>query len=263
MTELDCDFICSKLADFLSVTSNKLIEVVQIYEKPIETALDTTQLGRDLFLGYLRYMMKKHRAGKAWGGDFCVDDLQVTDGCIFEITKDTIVDATRRAMEADMKQLAKLLVQYYETSSGSLPCYFTQLQSDMDNCFESLGQYNSGKTKKFHKCLESHLALKSAVARGHLFLDLYRVSLLISKVEFQNLQTFIRSPEIVLVWTSQAKKHPVLRKTLGEGLDKEDTRPDSTTQSTPTKGKVYENNLDHLLVFLRHVAQHGADHSKV
>lgn len=267
-----CHFLCRKLADFLRVESNKLTEVVYICKESAETALDTTQLGRDLFLGYLCYMMEKHRAGKAWNGDFCIDDLQVMDGCIFRIAKDTTVHASRRAMAADMKKLVELLMQYYRTSSVSLPCYFTELQSDMENCFESLGQYNSVETMKFHKYLKSHLALKSAMARGHLFLDLYRIRLLISKVDFINLQAIIRSPEIEFFWITEAKKHHILLKILDEGFDKRDIRTDTTTQSTPAedsknyssdKGKDYSDSLDHLLLFVRHVVQHGADRAKV
>lgn len=270
MTEMICHFICRKLVDFLRFESKNLIEVVRFYEKSTETALDTTPLGRDLFLGYLRYMTKKHRAGKAWNGDFCIGDLEVMDGCIFEITKDTTVHASCQAMEADMKKLVEILVQFYQISPGSMPCYFAELQSDMYYCFESLGQYNSAKTVKFHKYLESHLALKSAMARSHLFLDLYRVRLSISKDDFQKLQNITRRS--ALFWISEAKKNCVLSKTLGEGVDKSDTRTDRTTQSTTEKdnesdsdddGTTYANNLDHLLLFIRHVAQHGADHTKV
>jgi hypothetical protein len=55
---------------------------------------------------------------KSWNGSLRIDDLQlqVQNGCIFEISKIATTEATREAMAKDMNLLVELLSRYYRTT---------------------------------------------------------------------------------------------------------------------------------------------------
>ncbi|KAL6846866.1 hypothetical protein ACP4OV_022719 [Aristida adscensionis] len=153
-------------------------------------------------------------------------------------------------MANDMSQLADLLLKYY-MSEDCLPAYFKDLFGTMRGCLKDIETYNSDKTISFRKYLLSYLSLKTAMARGHLFLDLYRVRQGVGKDDYKELTDLLGSMSTTTNWADGVSKdkHPMLAEVYRFGVKEDD-------------GKPYFNNFDDLLIFIRHATQHGPDHTK-
>lgn len=232
-----------------------------------------------MFLGFLLFVIEKHRTGKSWNGDLSIEDLEVVNRSTFEIAKEASARATRESMANDLKKLLELLKRHFQTTEGRLPVYFANLFSDIHDCLDHLDTYNSDITTEFQNHLLSHLALKSEMTRAHLFLDLYRVHQGLGKDDHKNLRNILTSFGATGAnsLVTAVEKHPVLKQVLSHGFNP-DTSTDKTSKNTTEKASVstskdeaksvkknkrYEGHLEHLLLFIRHVIQHGPDHTKV
>lgn len=168
--------LCSiqALAVFKQNKTNVLVDEVQIYINPHDIVLVLTELGRNLYLGFLWSVIRQHKREKSWNEILSIEDLQVQNGPVFEISKEALVDATSKSMAEDFKKLAELLMASFQ-KPGLCPVYFDRLEDDLSRSFEKQGTCGlDQQTITFHRYLLSHLALKSAMARGHLWLDLYQ-----------------------------------------------------------------------------------------
>uniref|UniRef100_A0A0D9VB98 Uncharacterized protein n=1 Tax=Leersia perrieri TaxID=77586 RepID=A0A0D9VB98_9ORYZ len=259
------------LIDFLAQPHNKIVETIRVHDPKGELVACTTDLGRRLFLGFLMCVINEHKKGHSWCGEFTIHDLIVKYSSSFEISKIPSANASPHAMSEDMKQLADILQKHIRTSEGYLPGYFGTLYSDMRNCIGELSSFNSVKTIEFYKYLSSHLALKSAMTRGHLFLDLYRVHQAIGKSARKDLLFLLKAMSPEEDWIGLTRKHPLLKKvseygvvedkTEASGSETQDDGSDDNTEEMMTRTS-YSPHLSHLLMFIRHVTEHGPDHTK-
>lgn len=238
------------------------METARIYDPNGSLVADSTKLGRRVFLGFLIYIINQHKDGRSWCGEFSIDDLLVRNESTFGITKAASSHASCKAMAKDLKQLAKILEKHFRTAQGQVPGYFIKLFSELKESAGELGQYNSEKTRKFHKYLSSHLALRSAMSRRHLFMDLFRAYQLLGKTAKKDLISLLGSMFPEDEWLDQVDKHQMFIKVSEYGIVEGDADKASNSQDQKKK-RSYSGDLLDLLVFIRHVTEHGADHTKV
>lgn len=235
------------------------MDEVHIHGKAKDIVLVLTELGRNLYLGFLRFVIIQHKRGKSWNGILNIEDLQVRNGSVFEISKEALVDATQKSMAEDFKKLSELLKPFFQ-KPGLCPAYFDHLEDDLSGSSKKLGTCASDlRTITFHKYLLSHLALKSAMARGHLWLDLYRVFQGLGRDDQHRVRHNLLCCGLKQDWTTDIDKNPMLNGVYLEGLKPKDGNAKEAKKSSIA----YLNNLQHLLFFIRHVAQHGPDYTKV
>ncbi|XP_072151479.1 uncharacterized protein [Setaria viridis] len=145
----------------------------------------TSELGRRMARGYLRYIIDMHKKGLCWQGDWKDSDMKVrSDGREFTITKVPEYNISKDGMKEDFKKFFEILFPYYmheseETNSDSgkiekkkvLPYYFLQFQQD---CAEvPHPQRESVKLENFQKFLGSHPAFMSPLAMTTFIGDLF------------------------------------------------------------------------------------------
>ncbi|PVH63283.1 hypothetical protein PAHAL_3G512200 [Panicum hallii] len=230
------------LSDFVGEAASILTKKVQIYGIQGDYVIILSDLGRELYLGYLQSVIEKHRNGKSWNGVLSIGDVQVTDRRTFEIAKEASESATRQAMTNDFKKLSELLATYFQTTKNHIPIYFTELESDMFSCFQKLGTYNSHRTLSFQEYILSHLALKSAMARAHLFLDLYGAHQLLGREDHLKLRQILNpSHSETEDWTLLVHMHPVLDKVFNRGIS--DPPISDPRGSEPARRKVAETTF--------------------
>uniref|UniRef100_A0A0D3EZR2 Uncharacterized protein n=1 Tax=Oryza barthii TaxID=65489 RepID=A0A0D3EZR2_9ORYZ len=246
---------------FLGQARNKLVETARIYDPNGSLVADSTNLGRRVFLGFLVYIINQHKDGRSWCGDFSIDDLLVRNESTFGITKVASSHASCKAMAEDLKQLTEILEKHFRTAQGQVPGYFIKLFSDLKESAQELGQYNSEKTSKFHKYLSSHLALRSAMSRRHLFMDLFRAYQLLGKTAKKDLISLLGTMFPEDKWLHKVRKHQMFIKVSEYGIVEGDADKASNSQDQKKK-RSYSGDLLDLLVFIRHVTEHGADYMK-
>ncbi|KAF0927843.1 hypothetical protein E2562_036585 [Oryza meyeriana var. granulata] len=91
-----------------------------------------TYLGRKAGLGYLNFLLKKHKAGCCWDGSFGEEDMEVLihdDGCMeFVITKKGYEDFTKEKGIADFNKFCEIIFPYFMSAEvKGMPAYFDQL----------------------------------------------------------------------------------------------------------------------------------------
>uniref|UniRef100_A0A0E0JUL4 Uncharacterized protein n=1 Tax=Oryza punctata TaxID=4537 RepID=A0A0E0JUL4_ORYPU len=242
----------SSLQYFVGQKQNRLVEAVQIYDSKPTVVADTTMLGRRLFLGFLMRIIHEHKKGCSWSGNFSLDDLIVKNSSTFEIAKITSAHASPRTMAEDLKRLANILEKYFCTAEGHVPGYFKRLCTDMKQCIGELGLHD---------------------VKGHLFLDLYRVHQALGKDEKQDLLSLLTVMFPEEDWGEIAKKQPMLRKVFLYGTAEGTTDKQAASSGTKKKQSAHNTtntvkrvqyglHLADLLVFIRHVTEHGPDHTK-
>lgn len=146
-----------------------MVRLFTLFNKDIVTAL--TRTGRKIAKRLLNYILKVHKAGHCWNGEWSILDIRVRgDGATLIIDK-MAVNATKDGIVADLQKFIVLLRPYYKIEGIKGPAYFDEFHSDV----MSLPELESEKFEIFQKFLADHMAFLPPASTSNLLERLFKL----------------------------------------------------------------------------------------
>ncbi|RCV28615.1 hypothetical protein SETIT_5G417500v2 [Setaria italica] len=151
------------------VSRKTLVRLFTLFNKDVVTAL--TRTGRKIAKRLLNYILKAHKAGHCWNGEWNILDIRVRgDGATLIIDK-MPVNATKDGIVADLQKFIVLLCPYYKIEGIKGPAYFDEFHSDV----MSLPELKSEKFEIFQKFLADHMAFLPPASTSNLLERLFKL----------------------------------------------------------------------------------------
>nr|TKW18294.1 hypothetical protein SEVIR_5G422101v2 [Setaria viridis]TKW18295.1 hypothetical protein SEVIR_5G422101v2 [Setaria viridis] len=151
------------------VSRKRLVRLFTLFNKDIVTALIRT--GRKIAKRLLNYILKAHKAGHCWDGEWNILDIRVRgDGATLIIDK-MPVNATKDGIVADLQKFIVLLRPYYKIEGIKGPAYFDEFHSDV----MSLPELESEKFEIFQKFLADHMVFLPPTSTSNLLERLFKL----------------------------------------------------------------------------------------
>ncbi|CAO1944075.1 unnamed protein product [Urochloa humidicola] len=151
------------------VSRKMLVRIFTLFNKDKVTGL--TRSGRRFAKRLLKYILKVHKSGHCWNGEWDILDIRVRgDGAEFSINK-TQIESTRDGIVADLQKFIVLLYPYYKIEGIKGPAYFDEFHSDV----MALPNHGSEEFEKFLKFVADHMVFMPPLARSDLLERLFRL----------------------------------------------------------------------------------------
>lgn len=151
------------------VSRKRLVRLFTLFNKDIVTAL--TRTGRKIAKRLLNYILKAHKAGHCWDGEWNILDIWVRgDGATLIIDK-MPVNATKDGIVADLQKFIVLLRPYYKIEGIKGPTYFDEFHSDV----MSLPELESEKFEIVQKFLADHMVFLPPASTSNLLERLFKL----------------------------------------------------------------------------------------
>ncbi|RCV17219.1 hypothetical protein SETIT_3G202200v2 [Setaria italica] len=209
-----------------------------------------TRIGRKAAKRLLRFILKVHKSGKCWNGEWTVGAIRVrAHECI--IAKEAEVKASKQGIIADLQRFIEILAPYYshEEVEGS-PAFFHEFHVDAMAAPEP----ESENFALFQKYMRNHLALMGPLDRHDLYFGLFMVCDMLRDKDdrgYKPLYGKKDAPE----WRSNAKKfHPYHSVYYHDVSEEDKNNPDY---------QPYWNNYWELLRFLRNYGRNAHNHTRI
>uniref|UniRef100_K3XK30 Uncharacterized protein n=1 Tax=Setaria italica TaxID=4555 RepID=K3XK30_SETIT len=140
-------------------------------EEVLDIVTALTRTGRKIAKRLLNYILKAHKAGHCWDGEWNILDIRVRgDGATLIIDK-MPVNATKDGIVADLQKFIVLLRPYYKIEGIKGPAYFDEFHSDV----MSLPELESEKFEIFQKFLADHMAFLPPASTSNLLERLFKL----------------------------------------------------------------------------------------
>lgn len=251
----------------------------------------STPAGRITLLNLLRKLFESFEKGTSWNGIWNIGDVMVDTATYnVEITKPFFRECNYETMQSDVMRCAEEIIPEFKCGS-QYPAFFGRLQGSL-NEFIPESRFNAITWKKFKRFVIAHLALKPPLTRSTFFDNLHEMLQSLGSGAKKILQAILNgslysndwrdlllkgkmeNPVLQVVFEHNRKKKEKIaqeRKAVGEIENKGgfvqidntvDIGKEAEYMQLPAT-QVFEETLEGLLIFSRHVKQHGSKGAKV
>lgn len=152
-------------------------EIRQLFDYGGTKVNATTYMGRKAALGYLRFILKKHKAGYCWNGSFVLEDfiVLVKGGDLeFVITKEASEGFSKENAISDFNRFCVILFRLFmDDAIDEMPAYFDRFQ--LDYLLHMPSPEDSEAYDRWLKYMANHFAFKAAQARSTLITETFEV----------------------------------------------------------------------------------------
>ncbi|KAL5210347.1 hypothetical protein ABZP36_005970 [Zizania latifolia] len=157
---------------------NDMHKIWVIFDFGCKKVTAPTYVGRKAAIGFLNFMLRKHKSRRCWDGSFLLEDMEVlthNNGSMeFVITKKDSDDFTREKVVADFNRFCEIIFPYFLNDEvDEMPTYFDQFQDDY---LVHMPKFEDEKAyDRWQKYMSSHFAFKSPQAITNLITETYEV----------------------------------------------------------------------------------------
>ena len=152
-------------------------EIRQLFDYGGTKVNATTYMGRKAALGYLRFILKKHKAGYCWNGSFVLEDfiVLVKGGDLeFVITKEASEGFSKENAISDFNRFCVILFRLFmDDAIDEMPAYFDQFQ--LDYLLHMPSPEDSEAYDRWLKYMANDFAFKAPQARSTLITETFEV----------------------------------------------------------------------------------------
>lgn len=246
------------------------------------TVASGTRVGRIIATGALQEILKAHSSLNSWNGSFKRKNILVRNGCYSEISMPFHAEFSRDSMLNDYIAYFDEVISLFELKGVGCPAFFPWMRKSLLRFMPAPSPSFCDEFRHFQCFAMAQFALKRPVVRIGFLSNLYRLRRCANRQVRKTLLAILRSLSLRSDWRVIVllHSHPILVKVYlfnkkkdkegnGGGKTKEGNGENSKDQKGGEKTNdadykmakltKYDNSANHLVIYTRHVIEHGMD----
>lgn len=271
------------LEAFVKLPGNHFVEPRTLFATGSSlTVASGTRVGRIIATGALQEILKAHASRNSWNGSFKRKNILVRNGCYSEISMPFHAEFSRDSMLNDYIAYFDEVISLFELKGVGCPAFFPWMRKSLLRFMPAPSPSFCDEFRHFQCFAMAQFALKRPVVRIGFLSNLYRLRRCANRQVRKTLLAILRSLSLRSDWRVIVllHSHPILVKVYlfnkkkdkegnGGGKTKEGNGENSKDQKGGEKTNdadykmakltKYDNSANHLVIYTRHVIEHGMD----
>nr|AER41591.1 alanyl-tRNA+synthetase+family [Oryza glaberrima] len=271
------------LEAFVKLPGNHFVEPRTLFATGSSlTVASGTRVGRIIATGVLQEILKAHASRNSWNGSFKRKNILVRNGCYSEISMPFHAEFSRDSMLNDYVAYFDEVISLFELKGVGCPAFFPWMRKSLLRFMPAPSPSFCDEFRHFQCFAMAQFALKRPVVRIGFLSNLYRLRRCANRQVRKTLLAILRSLSLRSDWRVIVllHSHPILVKVYlfnkkkdkegnGGGKTKEGNGENSKDQKGGEKTNdadykmakltKYDNSANHLVIYTRHVIEHGMD----
>uniref|UniRef100_A0A0E0Q6B9 MINDY deubiquitinase domain-containing protein n=1 Tax=Oryza rufipogon TaxID=4529 RepID=A0A0E0Q6B9_ORYRU len=271
------------LEAFVKLPGNHFVEPRTLFATGSSlTVASGTRVGRIIATGALQEILKAHASRNSWNGSFKRKNILVRNGCYSEISMPFHAEFSRDSMLNDYIAYFDEVISLFELKGVGCPAFFPWMRKSLLRFMPAPSPSFCDEFRHFQCFAMAQFALKRPVVRIGFLSNLYRLRRCANRQVRKTLLAILRSLSLRSDWRVIVllHSHPILVKVylFNKKMDKEGNGGGKTKEGNGENSKdqkggektndadykmakltKYDNSANHLVIYTRHVIEHGMD----